>query len=67
MLRERKEPKCLRTDFRVVNGMKIWRNQKIIGNENDDLEIKSYLKEKKKHKVKQTKIEVNGPSCKQRK
>ena len=44
LLRERTEPKSLRTQNQIQNETKFWKNQKCIWNENDNLEFKRYPK-----------------------
>ena len=46
ILRKRDEPKSLRTQYQVQNETKIRRNQKVIKNDNDQLLVKSYPKNK---------------------
>ena len=42
ILREREERKSLRTHNQVINDTMIRKNQKVIGNQKDDLEVKPY-------------------------
>ena len=46
ILRERARPKFLRTQYPNIDDTKSRRNQKVIKNGNDDLEVKSYPKNK---------------------
>ena len=47
ILRERKEPKSLRTQYQVINNTKIRRNQRVIKDEDGNLIVKSYPKKNK--------------------
>ena len=47
IFRERKETKFLRTEHHVKKETKTGRNQEVIRNENEELEIKPYPKRKK--------------------
>ena len=46
ILRKRDEPKSLRTQYQVQNETQIRRTQKVIKNNNDELEVENYLKKK---------------------
>ena len=46
ILRLRKEPKFLRTQYQVQNEIQIRKNQKVFKNDNDELKVKSYPKKK---------------------
>ena len=67
ILRKRDEPKYLRTQYQVQNETQIRRNQKVIKNDNDQLVVKNYPKNKNKQSIiQQQKIKPpNCPSCKQ--
>ena len=47
ILRKRDPPSSLRTQYQVQNETKIRRNQKVIKNDNDQLEVKIYPKNQK--------------------
>ena len=47
ILRKRDEPKSLRTQYQVQNETQIRKNQKVIKNDNDQLIVKNYPKNKK--------------------
>ena len=65
ILRKRDEPKSLRTQNQVQNETQIRRNQKVIKNDNDQLVVKNYPKNKQPI-VQQQKFKLpNCPSCKQ--
>ena len=65
ILRKRDPPKSLRTQYQVQNEAQIRRNQKVIKNDNDQLEVKSYPK-KKQQTQQQLKFKPpNCPNCKQ--
>ena len=52
ILRERKEPKSLKTHNQVIIDTEKGRNQKVIKNANNELEIKSYpIKKIKKNRT----------------
>ena len=66
ILRKRDPPTCLRTQYQIQNNTQIRRNQKVIRNDNNELIVKSYPKNKQpiiqNH---QQKFELpNCPSCK---
>ena len=46
ILRKRDEPKSRRTQYQVQNETQIRRNEKVIRNNNDELELKNYPKNK---------------------
>ena len=62
ILRKRDPPKSLRTQYQVQNETKIRRNQKVIKNDNNQLIVKNYPKNKQPIIQKQL---PNCPSCKQ--
>ena len=63
--RLRDEPKSLRTQYQVQNETQIRRNQKVIKNDNDQLVVKNYPKNKQPI-IQQQKFKLpNCPSCKQ--
>ena len=64
ILRLRDEPKSLRTQYQVQNETQIRRNQKVIKNDNDQLIVKNYPKNKNKQPVIRQQL-PNCPSCKQ--
>ena len=59
---KRDEPKSLRTQYQVQNETQIRRNQKVIKNDNDQLVVKNYPKNKQPIIQKQL---TNCPTCKQ--
>ena len=63
ILRKRDPPTSLRTQYQVQNETQIRKNQKVIKNDNDELIVKNYPKNKNK----QPNIQQlpNCPSCKQ--
>ena len=67
ILRKRDEPKSLRTQYQVQNETQIRRNQKVNKNDNDQLIVKNYPKNKNKQPIiQQQKFKLpNCPSCKQ--
>ena len=67
ILRKRDPPTSLRTQYQVQNETQIRRNQKIIKNDNDQLMVKNYPKNKNKQPIiQQQKFKTpNCPSCKQ--
>ena len=67
ILRLRDEPKSLRTQYQVQNETQIRKNQKVIKNDNDQLVVKNYPKNKNKQPIiQQQKFKPpNCPSCKQ--
>ena len=65
ILRKRDPPKTLRTQYQVQNDTQIRRNQKVIKNDNEQLVIKNYSKNKQPI-IQQQKFKLpNCPSCKQ--
>ena len=67
ILRVRDPPTSLRTQYQVQNETQIRRNQKVIKNDNDQLVVKNYPKNKNKQPIiQQQKFKPpNCPSCKQ--
>ena len=65
ILRLRDEPKSLRTQYQVQNETHIRKNQKVIKNDNDELTVKNYPKNKKKQPIIQQQL-PNCPSCKRK-
>ena len=65
ILRKRDPPSSLRTQYQVQNETQIRRNQKIIKNDNDELIVKNYPKNKNKQPIQQQPKLPNCPSCKQ--
>ena len=67
ILRKRDPPASLRTQYQIQNETKIRRNQKVIKNEDDQLIVKNYPKNKNKQPIiQQQKFKPpNCPSCKQ--
>ena len=63
ILRKRDPPTSLRTQYQIQNETKIRRNQKVIKNDNDQLVVKNYPKNKNKQPIIQQL--PNCPSCKQ--
>ena len=64
-LRLRDEPKSLRTQYQIQNETQIRRNQKVIKNDNDELVVKNYTKNKQPIIHQQKFKPPNCPSCKQ--
>ena len=66
ILRKRDPPKSLRTQYQVKNETKIRTNQKVIRNDNNQLVVKNYPKNKNKQPIiQQQKLKPpNCPSCK---
>ena len=66
ILRLRDEPKSLRIQYQVQNETQIRRNQKVVKNDNDELLVKNYPKNKNKQPIiQQQKFKLpNCPSCK---
>ena len=64
ILRKRDPPISLRTQYQVQNETQIRKNQKGIKNDNNQLVVKNYPKNKNKHPIIQKQI-PNCPSCKQ--
>ena len=65
ILRKRDPPKSLRTQYQVQNETQIRRNQKVIKNDNDQLMVKKYPKNKQPIIQQQKFKPPNCPSCKQ--
>ena len=65
ILRKRDPPTSLRTQYQVQNDTKIRRNQKVIKNDNDQLVVKNYPKNKQPIIQQQKFKPPNCPSCKQ--
>ena len=51
MISFRDEPKSLRTQYQVQNGTRIRKNRKDIKNDNDQLVVKNYPKNKNKQPI----------------
>ena len=67
ILRKRNPPFSLRTKYQVQNETQIIRNHKVIKNDNDELIIKNYPKNKQPI-IQQCEIKLsNCPSCKRNK
>ena len=65
ILRKRDPPTSLRTQYQVQNETQIRRNQKVVKNDNDQLIVKNYPKNKQPI-IQQQKFKLpNCPSCKQ--
>ena len=65
ILRLRDEPKSLRTQYQVQNETQIRKNQKVIKDDNDQLVVKNYPKNKQPIIQQQKFKPPNCPSCKQ--
>ena len=65
ILRKRDPPSSLRTQYQVQNESQIRRNQKVIENDNDQLVVKNYPKNKQSIIQQQKFKPPNCPSCKQ--
>ena len=63
ILRKRDPPTSLRTQYQVQNETQIRRIQKVIKNDNDQLVVKNYPKNKNKQAIIQKQL-PNCPSCK---
>ena len=64
ILRLRDEPKSLRTQYQVQNETQIRKNQKVIKNDNNELIVRNYPKNKQPN-IQQQKFKLpNCPSCK---
>ena len=65
ILREREQPKSLRTQYQVINDTKIRRNQKVIADDKGKLTVKSYPKKEKEKPQEPTNIQkiIQCPSC----
>ena len=64
ILRERDGPKSLRTQYQVQNETQIRRNQKVIKNDNNELVVKTYPKNKQPIIQQQKFKSPNCPNCK---
>ena len=64
ILRKRDPLTSLRTQYQLQNETKIWRNQRVIKNDNDELIVKNYPKNKNKQAIIQQQQLPNCPSCK---
>ena len=64
ILRRRDEPRSLRTQYQVQKETQIRRNQKIIKNDNNQLLVKNYSKNKQSIVQQQKFKPPNCPSCK---
>ena len=62
ILRKRNPPSSLRTQYQVQNETQIWRNQKVIKNDNDQLVVRNSPKNEQPIIQKQL---PNCPGCKQ--
>ena len=62
ILRKRNPPTSLRTQYQVQNETQIWTNQKVIKNDNDQLVVKNYPKNKNEPPIFQKQL-PNCPSC----
>ena len=65
ILRLRHEPKSLRTQYQVQNETQIRKNQKVIKNDNNQLVVKNYPKNKQPLIHQQKFKPPSCPSCKQ--
>ena len=65
ILRKRDPPSSLRTQYQVQNETQIRKNQKVIKNDNDELVVKNYPKNKQPIVQQQKFKSPNCPSCKQ--
>ena len=65
ILPKRDEPKSLRTQYQVQNETQIRKNQKVVKNDNDQLVVKNYPKNKQSITQQQIFKPPNCPSCKQ--
>ena len=66
ILRKRDDPKSLRTQYQVQNELQIRRNQKVIKDDNDQLVVKNYPKNKKQPITQQQNLKPpNCHKCKQ--
>ena len=63
ILRKRDPPTSLRTQYRVQNETQVRRNQKVVKNNNDELIVKNYPRNKNKQRIIQKQL-PNCPSCK---
>ena len=67
ILRKRDPPTSLRTQYQVQNETQIRRNQKVIKNDNDELEVKNYPKNKQSNITTPKFKPPNCHSCKRKK
>ena len=65
ILLKRDEPKSLRTQYQVQNEIQIRRNQKVVKNDNSQLVVKNYPKNKQPIIQQQKFKPPNCPTCKQ--
>ena len=65
ILRKRNPPSSLRTQYQIQNETEKRRNQKVIKNDNDELIVKNYPKNKKQPIQQQKFKPLNCPTCKQ--
>ena len=65
ILRKRDPPTSLRTQYQIQNETQIRRNQKVIRNDDDQLIVENYPKNKKPNIQQQKFKPPNCPSCKQ--
>ena len=56
----------MRTQYQVIHETEIRRNQKVIKNENDEVEVRSYPTTKKKKTSEESKLDNDCPIRKQR-
>ena len=66
LLRKRDPPTSLRTQYQVQNETRIRRNQKVIKNDNNQLVVKNYPKNKHRFVQQQKLKPPNCPTCKQK-
>ena len=64
ILRKRDPPTTLRTQYQVQNETQIRKNQKVIKNDNNELTVKDYPKNKQSNKQQLKFKPPNCPSCK---
>ena len=65
ILRKRDPPTSLRTQYQVQNETQIGKNPKVIKNDNDQLVVKIYPKNKQPNIQQQKFTPPNCPTCKQ--
>ena len=65
ILRKRDPPKSLRIQYQVQNNTQIRKNQRVIKNDNNQLVVKNYPKNKQPIQQQQKFKPPNCPSCKQ--
>ena len=63
ILREREQPKSLRTQYQIQNNTKIRRNQKVIKDDKGKLTVKPYPKKEKPQHSENTQKIIQCPSC----